>query len=108
MVLDVAGLGRAIAGVAGDENVGVEEAVRGVDLNLHVGDEGLAGGAAQMGMQRSKHIARHRSVHIRRAAHGEDFAIDILVAEGLVVLPGQILIGPERDFGLGQAHGIPR
>jgi len=108
MLLDVAGFGPAVARIAGDENVGIEEAVGGFDVYFHVGHERFAGGAAQQSMQIRKQISGHRGVSIRGAAHGEDFAINVFVAERLVLLPRQVIVGPERDFGLGQAHGSPR
>lgn len=49
MLLGEAGLGLAVARIAGDEDVGVEDGVGAVDAQFHAGDEGAAGLAGEGG-----------------------------------------------------------
>jgi hypothetical protein len=83
-------------GVAGHEDIRVEEGVGGLHPQFHVGDIDPTGATAHLVAQQCEQVAGDGGVLFGGAGHGEDLASDILVADGRVGLPSQIVIGGNR------------
>jgi hypothetical protein len=76
--------------VAGDEAVGVEIGVTGLDPEFHAGDEGAAVAAAQMCLECRCYIQCYRHMSIAGADHGEDLALGVLVLDVACGFGGKI------------------
>ncbi|MDV7393847.1 hypothetical protein RZS08_20885, partial [Arthrospira platensis SPKY1] len=106
ITLDVIRGGGPVALIAGHQEIGVEEAVRGGDPELHVGGEEPTGGAAQVGVKAGHEIDGHRRVRVGDPGHCEHLAPHVFVFVGLLQFPGEIVFRTEAIVLLGlRDHG---
>ena len=97
--------GGEVIGVAAHHYVGVERGVGQCHFELHVGDVGQAGCAAQALAQGTGDVQRNDDVVLARASLSEDLAADLFMLDGLFGLPGEVVLAVEARGGVGQGHG---
>ena len=93
------GGGLLVAGVAGDEDIGVVEAVEGFDAGFHVGDVDLAAAAAQVVAEQDGEAEGKGDVNIGGSGHAVEFAVDIFMFELALFLQLEVFAGAEALGG---------
>jgi hypothetical protein len=88
-------VGAQVSGVAGDEHIGIYEAVVG-RLHFHAPGKHLARAAAQGALQSRVQVGNHPPMHASSTDHRKHLAAMQLMLVGLLVLPEQEVL--QRQF----------
>ena len=95
---------RAIAIVAGNDEVRVVEGIASVDAGFHAFGKNAAARPEEMGSEQERELADDRVVVERTAGHGEHLAVAVFVADGADFFGSEVVFDGDVERIVGE-HG---